>query len=346
MPPITSVRFGSIDVARWLAAAAIVVFHSGAFLSDLEFGKAFGFTYYGVDFFFVLSGFVIMQAHAADLSHPERLGTFAKKRFLRIYPPYWCVLAFAIGFLLWFNLRDPLTWSNLLSSTFLIPRSAKDFGIITQAWTLHYELIFYIFFGICIALPRRISLLLLVAVPALVYGLFVSGTQPFANATMAFKNISLFFFGVIVAVCVPRISVLVGGFLLALGLLTLAGLATEAVALPSFVPAWGLASALVIAGGAAIEIRKGSVSSKTTDILGALCYGTYLIHLPLFSFLEVSGLLSKLRTGNPAFDCAVLVAIGLFAGLVFHFACERPIVALFKNLLATRQRRDVAVALP
>jgi peptidoglycan/LPS O-acetylase OafA/YrhL len=47
----------------------------------------------GVEFFFVLSGFIIASAHAGDISRPARLIPYLQRRIIRIYPPYWIIFA-------------------------------------------------------------------------------------------------------------------------------------------------------------------------------------------------------------------------------------------------------------
>src|SRR5262244_570203 len=51
--------------------------------------------YLGVDFFFVLSGFIITHVYLANLAHPTAAATrvFLWHRFVRIYPVHVAVLA-------------------------------------------------------------------------------------------------------------------------------------------------------------------------------------------------------------------------------------------------------------
>jgi peptidoglycan/LPS O-acetylase OafA/YrhL len=44
--------------------------------------------YLGVDFFFVLSGFIIMFSHMDDASSVDALKRYTLKRIIRIYPAY------------------------------------------------------------------------------------------------------------------------------------------------------------------------------------------------------------------------------------------------------------------
>ena len=86
--------FTLLQAARFFAAFLVVLHHgSGLFsqpdyFSYLALGGIFRAGDMGVDFFFVLSGFIILHAHWNDIGHPERILPYLKKRALRIYPAY------------------------------------------------------------------------------------------------------------------------------------------------------------------------------------------------------------------------------------------------------------------
>lgn len=332
-------RLGSLDVARWLAAAVVVLFHAGMFVGDPALKKLLAFGYRGVDFFFVLSGFVIYRAHAADLGRPSRLAEYVRKRFLRIFPPYWVALGLALAAALLFGSHLELTWPNVLSSVLLLPRSALDYPFVVPAWTLHYELVFYAFFGLCIAAPRRLAVLAMVLVPLVILAAWIAKLQPFERADFAAYNALMFFLGIASAALSRRMGPVVAAACLSGGLALLVGMSGNWIRTVYFgVIGYGPAAALTIAGAAALEMRTRSIRSKLTDLFGDLCYGTYLIHYPLFSVLLATGMRTKLSTGSVVLDCAIWTMLGLLGGCVFHFLCERPISAVFRAALRQRDR--------
>ena len=88
------VRLLSVEAARGAAAVLVLLVHSSAMLAapkyfgEMPFYGLFKFGHAGVDFFFVLSGFIIFHVHRTDLGNPARLGKYLARRFVRIFPTY------------------------------------------------------------------------------------------------------------------------------------------------------------------------------------------------------------------------------------------------------------------
>jgi peptidoglycan/LPS O-acetylase OafA/YrhL len=88
-------RFRVLDAWRGIAALLVALFHLNLYSAvyALDFVRN---AYLFVDFFFVLSGFVITHSYADRLRSPEGVGTFAARRFGRLWPLHVVVL-FAFG---------------------------------------------------------------------------------------------------------------------------------------------------------------------------------------------------------------------------------------------------------
>jgi len=153
--------YKSLQAGRAIAAILVVLFHLGSTIAQTNyygikaFSIPFSFGNAGVPFFFVLSGFIIFNAHRKDIFKPKNLSTYIKKRLIRIYPTYWMIFlpVFLVAVLspgLRNSVsRDPWTF---LSSLLLMPQDFIVTGktALPVAWTLQYEMIFYLFFALLI----------------------------------------------------------------------------------------------------------------------------------------------------------------------------------------------------
>ena len=97
--PNEKTKMVSLEAARALAAIVVVLLHAANLMNVPHFsGKVgmdgiFDFGYVGVDFFFVLSGFIITYVHFGDIGKPLTIARYLWRRFSRIYPIYWFVLS-------------------------------------------------------------------------------------------------------------------------------------------------------------------------------------------------------------------------------------------------------------
>ncbi|HEY1940632.1 MAG TPA: acyltransferase [Roseiarcus sp.] len=78
-------RFQALDSWRGVAAVLVVLYH-GAFLGALNDNAFVRGGYLFVDFFFVLSGFVIAHAYGDKLGEPKAVLGFMIRRFGRLWP--------------------------------------------------------------------------------------------------------------------------------------------------------------------------------------------------------------------------------------------------------------------
>jgi peptidoglycan/LPS O-acetylase OafA/YrhL len=139
---------------RGIAALAVVAHHFSELFGAVPQG------YLAVDFFFALSGFVVVKAYGRRLEQGLRPTQFLRLRFIRFYPLYLlAVLLKAASVLLWvrvdpgrnfwtlrelagasaFNLLllpDPFRWQALPA---LVPAIAL-FPLVGPAWSLFLEL--------------------------------------------------------------------------------------------------------------------------------------------------------------------------------------------------------------
>ncbi len=150
------VFFNWLQVGRFLAAFWVVMQHGQwqlFFPTSPVFPENVIYGHYGVDFFFVLSGFIITVTCQGYFGKPERLGEYFIKRFARIYPLVFllCLPRIVLAFLGGEQLADTL--QQFISDVLLLPNNTKH--MINTAWSLRYEMFFYVAFGFFMILGKR-----------------------------------------------------------------------------------------------------------------------------------------------------------------------------------------------
>jgi peptidoglycan/LPS O-acetylase OafA/YrhL len=262
-----------------------------------------------VDFFFVLSGFIIYWS-----SEGKTVRAYAGHRLRRIYIPY-LPIGLAIAALYLF-IPTAHKWGWLATLTLLPVQSAPA---LTVAWTLQHEIFFYAVFGMLYFTGwLRVGLA--------VWAVLILTAWSFGLSTIPLALINLeFLFGIAAAVAVKR------GFRVpmwpALPILAL-WLAFGADRGLSVMV--GLALAFVIAGAARADLAGRLKTPRTLIFLGAASYSIYLVHNPALS------LQARVAPGNWMIALPLTFLAATVAGCAYHLIYERPALRL---LVWPRQAR-------
>ena len=150
-------RLDSVQMLRAVAAVAVVTHHISLFANGQ----------WGVDLFFVISGFIMCYVTADSGRH------FFTRRIIRVVPLYWAgTLAVFCVALLWPQLLHNTTAkiTELVESLFFIPfkKGDKINPVLFLGWILNYEMFFYLLFAASMAVTHRyralVCSLLLIAI--------------------------------------------------------------------------------------------------------------------------------------------------------------------------------------
>jgi len=328
-------RYETLDALRGVAALAVVVFHLGQvrLAQDLV-----PHAYLAVDFFFVLSGFVIAHAYEEALRGSLSFESFALRRAIRLYPL--AILGAATGFVLlilkWHSFPekvDPLQrilMSGLLNGLLLPTPFGGEasrhelFPCNGPLWTLFFELAANLAWAAWGPRLRTRTLLIVVfiaglAIAALAWKAgtanlgFDVATAPAGAARVCFS----FPLGVVLfrllgdRAWISRLrSDWIGPAIV--GILLLGILAMPRAASSSAFAAWDIASilfllpALVVAG-----IAQGR-SGHFGDFLGELSYPVYVLHFPVL--LLASGLHQSALAHVPVVAMAAAATVAAIVG--------------------------------
>lgn len=162
-------RYAALDAMRGLAAFAVVVYHL-----DRPYAPS---AYIAVDFFFVLSGFVIARAYGEKLDGGMTVLAFMKARYARLYPLFLIGSVYGLVQLLlhWQAAgvgradlaASILTTVLMLPSPSFLTRSAGDilalYPLNGPAWSLFWELLANLVFALVLFRLKTRSLILIAA---------------------------------------------------------------------------------------------------------------------------------------------------------------------------------------
>jgi exopolysaccharide production protein ExoZ len=334
----------SVQICRGLAALLVVVYHTSAIIGLEKYGShsflsgylsSLGFI--GVDFFFVLSGFIIFFAHQKDVGRPDRLGRYFYRRTSRIYPIYWLYLTLILVAYRIMGQQPISSVADYLSSYFLLRFSSTATPIV-QAWSLFHEVIFYAMFGLLI-LNRKIGALViglwfLIIVIHFDYGPFSAGPsvmRDFFGVAFSLLNLN-FLWGIAVLLVLPLMSARLGLLSIGLGVLTLIALAIiersgTLTLYPQLRALDGPASASILVGLITMEgygVRRWSTAFR---FFGDASYSIYLTHYAVLSVLAKIGVSLNVYEILPSFLIfGLLACLAAAVGCILYALVERPLL--------------------
>lgn len=294
-----------LQLLRAVAALGVVAFHASE-LGGLPFVPGA----FGVDLFFVLSGF-LMVAITGDGTQP---GAFVMARVRRVVPLYWlATLAMATGLAIAGTAPDP---ARIASALAFLPQgnagpTAMGLPLLSPGWSLHYEMGFYALFAATLVLPVRWRTPLL---SALLVALAAAG----AAARTAWTDPILIEFAAgmwLGEVWRGRASARSVAFGFAIALAAFAWL------LPGLLDRIRLFAALLAVGAMTAMLAREPVRARRRlEALGDASYAIYLTHL-----LAMKPLFALASDLPPALLILPAAVLGIGAGLTVHRWIERPI---------------------
>ena len=278
-------KFLSLEAGRGIAALLVVMCHAANGIANNGIQAAplyitmFSVGSSGVDFFFVLSGFIILFVHYDDINRPDRLRNYLASRFIRVVPIYWIALVMMIAIRVWMfadhlhpSLAD-VVWSALLQPT------EHDGFYVLIAWTLQYEIVFYGVFAILL-LNKRAGMALFAGWIGWIAFANITGSGKLSPVT-GLHNLE--FFGGLAAAYVLRNHRLpMGRGILGAGVsifvITLLVESSMPVVADRYWVIYGFASVLIVLGAVEAERRLRLTVPAPLIALGSASYSIYLFH--------------------------------------------------------------------
>jgi exopolysaccharide production protein ExoZ len=336
----------SLQAFRGLAALAVLLSHLTALFHsklgiDLDCQRWLRPGSLGADFFFVLSGFIIFYTHRSDIGLPTSARKFITRRLTRLYPVFLSVCAIRLMYVWMAGAPDDcFSPGRIAASLLMLPQSGPP--LLDVAWTLSYELLFYMMFLFLILCGARMWLLFY-GHAAFVLAANAPGMPHWEfPASFAFSPYFLEFYAGCLACHLMarrtwsnRAALLLAGLALILfGWLWLTDVISGLPRMTSFRSAlfWGTAFSLVTLGAAGLGSTLNDWVPRAFRFLGDASYSVYLVHGAALN-LAMAALKHPLagREHLAGFAAVVAGAGALAAGCGYYIVVEKPLLRLCRR---------------
>jgi exopolysaccharide production protein ExoZ len=351
----------NIQFLRMAAAMLVVFYHTSSHVSStgVEQGVLFAVSeavgFAGVDIFFVISGFIMAHTSFAYKGLEGGWG-FLRRRVARIYSGYWPFFLLALPLFWWINpglVQDLDLFKNII----LWPVFPL---LIAVAWTLIFEMFFYLLFTLIISLAgdkRQLWLYVLFALMVVwaIYSQFVR--HAYAPGQLEYMSKAEYY------MFSPYLLEFLGGALLAYwmrrpapglpasGLLLIAGLMLflaggwinnhffggsieQGYTVFYRVIVFGIPSLLILAGVVRLDQNDLRAPVKFSLLTGGASYAIYLSHTLILMAAQKLGFneFAASLGGWKMQAIYISLTVAILAYSVLHYRIiERPLHRIFKR---------------
>lgn len=348
-------QLNAIQFLRATAAILVAYAHSidlqmkYAVSIQQHFYNLQNFGAFGVDIFFVISGFIISYSAERYIGAKDAYA-FLLHRFRRINPVYYIVTLLFIAIRLHSWIRDghsSLTAPIILKSIFLLPvfdRTSFTPTLLFQAWTLSFEWLFYLLFLVTILVRTRHKerLLFIITITLLTAGLFLHGAdyrlQFITNPVLGEFMLGVLIYGCWSRVTIPKAAawallltgtgLCIGEIIKGFGELDNGVYTVDGSLAFTRLFWWGIPAALLVAGCLFLE-KKGSGGFARGNplilLIGNSSYSLYLIN-PIVYSIASSIYYRKGILINPDLAIFVQLALAIVVSILFYKWVEAPLL--------------------
>ena len=337
-------RLYSLDFIRGFMALAVMVYH---LLHYEDVITLYAIGRYAVYAFFVLSGFAMYYVYRDRLSSIQDLKDYFIKRFFRIAPLLYVVIAgvIVLRFLLQLQVFDLEFWQDLLLNytllfAFIDPGRT---AIAPASWSLGIEWVFYCVFPVALIFTQGSMkrLIIMTVILYVVHLLFIqytlgSGThlrEQWANYIQPVNFFVYFAFGMVIAelrlrytptVFVQYISI--GVILISMCIFIFIPQSDSVEILKNWPSTVMFFTAIsVVLAGAFLDVQN-SFFQGMSKFLGEISYAVYLFHVPAYWLVSWFGMGTVVSIGLTS----MLTIIGAILSYSYF---ERPFQKLGQNMV-------------
>lgn len=340
----------SIQYLRGIACMLVVLLHIKS-LMPLEYRNVFSNGGIGVDIFFIISGFIIY--YATTKKEESKGKVYFIKRALRIYP-----LFFVVWLITSIMNYGTEPFAKVIKALFFIHNDysvgAPGFGfnMIGPAWTLTFEVVFYLLFMISCLISHKfrglICIIMLIAIPAGLqfyfngsYSLssYATANPPFENPAFGLIRVlgcPIYFefaVGIFISMLMQKIHFRVGSR--SLMLISFSGFIISIMLIMSFSISETQKFMLALSSFLFVLLIDFSHAKelKALSFFGDISYAMYLCHWMIIK-TYITFYPNAWNPDNSAIKITVILILTVATSYLLHRLIEKPGIRLARKILS------------
>jgi len=348
-------KFEALDGLRGLAALSVILLHRRAWFGGDQF---FGHSHLAVDFFFMLSGFVIAHAYGARVQEKGSFWPFVKDRLIRLHPMI--LLGSALGLVVLLaeihtgrTERPPYPLLTYLFGFIPLPApwAEHPFLVDPPNWSIFWELVANLIFAVLavhLTSKRIYAIIVLSALPVLyacftVPGLFAVGAETHILLYGFPRVILSFFMGVVLLRFyregrLPWLRMKWSGVILLIASFTLLPPKSPEAAFFDPLAIFMLYPAIILS-----TARWQPRILWPAQLSGALSYPIYILHEPVLKLISAVLIMTHISMGDPGPIQGVARVIGV---LIVAWLCmklyDEPLRRWLRSRFGSRPHTPIA----
>lgn len=334
-------KFENIQALRAIAAMMVVFFHIAGLEMRYFHGMALS-PYFtdlgnaGVDIFFVISGFIMVQVTQGKFQNKFEINKFFLNRIKRIYPLYWFYSLLVVLAIFIYPHISSHKWSvdGLIKSFLLIPQQGDPYLIV--GWTLIHEMYFYITMILLLCAPEKffVSLLWIWIFFIIICHFIHSFTSPIM-LLITHPLTCEFIAGCLVAKLYSKIKKLLAWFIFLCGIIMFMVVGYGHILTGNITNNWlrvelyGVPSVLLVWGSILLG-QYNVLFPVFLRKLGDASYSIYLSHLLVIAGLGI--LFKRADVNNILLHATCLIMqliLAIMVGLISYKYLEKPLILFF-----------------
>ncbi|MFK7903097.1 MAG: acyltransferase family protein [Nitratireductor sp.] len=355
MKPVVEQKLLSIQLLRALAVLAVMISHIAYELKNLLINSQVSIDDklfpgdFGVDLFFVISGFIMIYTTQGYFGEKGQAWSFIRRRIIRIVPLYWTVTCLMIVAVMIFPASIRTATSDVwqwFCSFFFIPYAREGDGLIRPVlgigWSLQYEMFFYAIFAVGLLFKRSVGLILIVAAPFVFWGSsYIIGSSSTLWAFIGHPIIIEFSIGVVLGYLylrgfrIPKVIGWMNLFIAFSILAALPGFGEELARSRHFY--YGIPAAMFVCWAVLTRSHDQATVSRGWIEIGETSYATYLTHPFVIGItaliVKKMDLVEVLSPYNLIVGYSMVVILAsLSVGYLTHYLFDLPITRFIAKI--------------